>query len=91
MNYDTLELLDVIAILDALYVLTGLKQEEGYRVSVWKNLSGEESDFSEILRFDYAVPAMSFAVADGGNTFFFGMGQKGVEHALNGMVLMCTL
>lgn len=82
---------DVVATPDALYVLTGLEQEEGWRVSVWKNASGEESDFVEVLRFDYTVPAMSFAVADEGDTFFFGMGQKDADHTRNGMVLMCTL
>lgn len=82
---------DVIATADALYVLTGLEQENEWRVSVWKNTTGEKTDFTEILRFDYAVPAMSFALTDDGNTVFFGMGQKDVEHTLNGMVLMCRL
>ncbi len=69
-----------------LYVLCGKLREDGrYRVSVWKNESGEDTDFEEIFAFLYDAPPLS--LVRHGSSFYMGMGDYSAENRKNGMVL----
>lgn len=53
---------------------------------MWENTTGKETDFKKLLRFNYDIPATSFAV----NTtiFYFGMCNNTYYHEKNGTVVM---
>ena len=71
---------------DILYALCGVKQSDGkYKVSVWKNSSGQTLAFSEAFNFVYDVPPMSM-VYDG-DTFYIGMGDSSSNNNKNGMII----
>ncbi len=71
---------------DILYALCGVKQSDGkYKVSVWKNSSGQTLAFSEAFNFVYDIPPMSM-VYDG-DTFYIGMGDSSSNNNKNGMII----
>ena len=71
---------------DTLYVLCGVKQDDGkYKISVWKNGSGRATSFTELFNFTYDIPPMSM-VCDG-NSFHIGIGNYDSNNDKNGMIL----
>lgn len=69
-----------------LYTLTYKeKADKTYEIVIYKSTSGETGSFTEVARFDYAVPACSFALER--DYFYIGMGSKRAIHKSNGMVL----
>ncbi len=76
---------DIIVVGDNLYLLCLEKEEEGHRISVWKNNAMTKSGFSEIFYFYYEIPVLSFAY--GGQSFYFGAGSRTMAHQKNGNVL----
>ena len=69
-----------------LYILCGKLLDGGqYRVSVWKNESGENTDFEEIFAFLYDAPPLSLVRHE--SSFYIGMGDFNTENPKNGMVI----
>lgn len=69
-----------------LYSLTGYKTPEGrYRISVWENSSGKNTDFDMLFYFYYDTPCVSFEYDNG--KFYIGMGSISAAYPNNGEVL----
>lgn len=68
-----------------LYVLTAVKQEDDYRIVIYKNSTGETTDFEEVLWLTYALPPISLACTQ--EHFYIGVGDCKIAHEKNGMIL----
>ncbi len=69
-----------------LYILCGKLLDDGqYRVSVWKNESGGNTDFEEIFAFLYEAPPLSLVRHE--SSFYIGMGDISAANPKNGMVI----
>lgn len=59
--------------------------EQTYEIVIYKSATGQAGSFTQVVRFDYAVPACSFTLE--GDYFYLGMGSKRLTHKSNGMIL----
>lgn len=75
--------MDILVYRDTLYLLTYERHLSSYTVSLKESKDGKS--FSEVLSFDYDIPAMSFATD--GKVFYFGMGKINAVHEKNGTIL----
>lgn len=81
---------DALLLGDVLYTLAYAQKADGtYETVIYKSATGAEGSFTEVLRFDYAVPPCSFTQDSG--YFYIGMGSKKMIHTANGMVMRAKM
>ena len=84
------DVVDALVADGGMYTLSYTKKADGnYETVIYRSATGQEGSFTEVLRFDYAVPPCSFALDAG--YFYIGMGSKNLTHIANGMVLRATM